>query len=70
MANKEIECPYCERTFYPDECDPAPLDTEDAAERLLRNYNGRKPSFGDVVRLKERINEILAKEFNVGIGKL
>lgn len=45
-------------------------NSETAAEMLLRNYKGEEPSAGDVMRLKERINEILFKEFNVGIGKL
>lgn len=69
MPDEEIECPKCGHVFYPG-CDTAPLDAEDAAERLLKNYTCQKPSAGDVLRLKERINEILVKEFNVGIGKL
>lgn len=48
----------------------AKVNSETAAEMLLRNYKGEEPSTGDVVRLKDRINEILVKEFNVGIGKL
>ena len=69
MLDEEIECPECGHTFYYDTTPPS-VDTEDAATMLLRNYKGEEPSAGDVVRLKDRINEILVKEFNVGIGKL
>lgn len=69
MPEEEIECPECGHVFYPD-YGPVPMDSEDAAERLLKNYTGHKASAGDVMRLKERINEILVKEFNVSIGKL
>ena len=48
----------------------AKVNSETATEMLLSNYKGGEPSAGDVIRLKERINEILVKEFNVGIGKL
>ena len=69
MPDEEIECPACGHVFYLD-CDTAPLDAEDAAERLLENYTGHKPSAGEVGRLKERISEILVSEFGISTGVL
>lgn len=77
MTDEEIECPACGHVFYPG-CDTAPLDAEDdderlledAAERLLENYTGHKPSAGEVGRLKERISEILVSEFGISAGLL
>lgn len=67
MPDEEITCPACGHTFYPD-YETAPLDAEDAAERLLENYTGHKPSAGEVGRLKERISEILVSEFGISAG--
>lgn len=69
MPDEEIECPACGHVFYPD-CTAAPLDAEDAAERLLENYTGHKPSAGDVDRLKGRISEILVSEFDISAWKV
>ena len=69
MPDEEIECPACGHVFYPG-CDTAPLDAEDAAERLLENYTGHEPSAGEVGRLKERISEILVSEFGISTGVL
>lgn len=48
----------------------AKITTEQAAEALLSNYQGGPPSAGDVIALKEKIGEILVKDFGVSAGNL
>ena len=59
MPNNEnfIYCPECGAEVALD--DPPPLDLEDAADGLLRNYTGGTPSAGDVLTLQTKIKDVL-----------
>lgn len=59
MPNNEnfIYCPECGAEVVLD--DPPPLDLEDAADGLLRNYTGGTPSAGDVLTLQTKIKDAL-----------
>lgn len=61
------KCPDCGAHFSVEDL---PLDTEDAATALLSYYKGENPSLGDVLNLKQKIEEILVKEFGVSSGKI
>lgn len=58
--------PSNENFVYCQECgaevildDPPPMDTEDAAEGLLKHYLGGTPSAGDVLTLQTKIKDAL-----------
>ena len=70
MDDTEVTCPRCGCEFWADDGVEKSFDVEDAAERLLENYQGGHPSTGDVQKLKERITEILVSEFGVSEGKI
>ena len=59
MPNDEnfVYCPECGAEVVLD--DPSPLDLEDAADGLLRNYTGGTPSACDVLTLKTKIKDAL-----------
>lgn len=46
------------------------LGSEEAANRLLRNYTGHAPSLGDVQKLKGIIDRALVEQFGVSEGTL
>ena len=60
MPNDEnfVYCPECGAEVVLDD-DPSPLDLEDVADGLLRNYTGGTPSAGDVLTLKTKIKDAL-----------
>lgn len=60
MLNNEnfVYCPECGAEVVLDD-DPSPMDTEDAAEGLLKHYQGGTPSAGDVLTLQTKIKDAL-----------
>lgn len=60
-----ITCPECELEFD----EEIRLNSKDGAEAILQYYTGHC-SLGDAVKFQEKIEEILAKDFGVSIGKM
>ena len=70
MDDTEVTCPKCGCEFWLDDGVEKSFDVEDAAEKLLENYQGGHPSTGDVQRLKDKLTEILVSEFGISEGKI
>lgn len=71
QANDELQDKCNELEAENDELRDVNLETpENAATQLLERYTGENPSAGEVLRLKERISEILVSEFGISAGKI
>lgn len=53
-----VYCPECGAEVPLDDY-PLPMDTEDAAEGLLKTYQGGTPSASDVLTLQTKIKDAL-----------
>lgn len=66
-----VTCPFCDRDFdVSSEIFDRIGDVESAAEQLLERYQNGHPSVGDVLKLKERIIEVLVSEFGISEGRI
>lgn len=65
MAERKYEeiCPECGCKFLIDS-DVDITEIEEVADTLLRRYCGGAPNLGDVLRLRDKLEDLLIKEFN------
>jgi len=65
MAEREHEeiCPECGCEFSTDD-NIDMTEIKEVADTLLRRYCGGAPNLGEVLRLKDKLEDLLIKEFN------
>lgn len=65
MAEREYQeiCPECGFVFFTDKGEDI-TEIKEVADTLLRRYCGGAPNLGDVLRLRDKLEDLLIKEFN------
>lgn len=66
MAERKHEeiCPECGCEFSTDNKFEDMTEIKEVADTLLRRYCGGTPNLGEVLRLQDKLEDLLIKEFN------